>query len=344
MAWLEKRGSSHRIKFRYAGKNHQVAALARLEDTLKLLARGRVDLPEGADLGLFLLSDARLGKKPEARRAWTLADLIAHPPGGRQGGEHPGGGADPLRPPPAGARGQLSLPQATAATPQEYVDKRGREAYRGRPINARTVRKELVTLQTVWNWAHRQGHLPTPCPARGLAYPKTADKPPFRTYDQVQAVVGRGAHREGGAGTVGRPVPGRRPGGGGGGARPHRLLVLLAAPVPRGLRLHGGAAERAPPGPGGGLRLRGEDRSRPREEAEQGPAHLPDGGHGARPRAGHACLLRGRSPPAGCTRSPRAPAGRSGPGPPRRRSGGRSGWGSGACYAGSMCSATHSPH
>ena len=71
MAWLEQRGDTFRIAFRFRGDKFRVnlkatepkeanGCLSRLEENLRLVERGRLDVPPGADLGLFLISDGKL--------------------------------------------------------------------------------------------------------------------------------------------------------------------------------------------------------------------------------------------------------------------------------------------
>ena len=88
MAWLEKRGNLYRIKFRHAGRNvsHPLKTddddeaqgqLYRFEENLRLFERGRLELPAGADLATFLLSDGKLNHKPVAEKPTTLGNLFA---------------------------------------------------------------------------------------------------------------------------------------------------------------------------------------------------------------------------------------------------------------------------
>ena len=51
------------------------ACLVRLEENLRLVERGRITIPDGADLGLFLLSDGKLEKPVEVVRSTRLAEL-----------------------------------------------------------------------------------------------------------------------------------------------------------------------------------------------------------------------------------------------------------------------------
>jgi hypothetical protein len=77
MAWLEEHPTSGHFKicFRWCGKKLKKTikttarstaetALARFEENLHLLERGRLELPPGADLCTFLISDGKLNGKP----------------------------------------------------------------------------------------------------------------------------------------------------------------------------------------------------------------------------------------------------------------------------------------
>ena len=87
MASLERRGNRYRIIFRLGGTKHHVgvnaadrkdaeAGLARLEENLRMVERGRLAVPDGADVGLFLLTDGRLERQVSVRRAVRLAEMF----------------------------------------------------------------------------------------------------------------------------------------------------------------------------------------------------------------------------------------------------------------------------
>lgn len=87
MAWLEQRGDKFRIAFRFRGEKFRVnlkatepkeanGCLARLEENLRLVERGRLEVPPGADLGLFLISDGKLEKPVEVVRTVRLSELF----------------------------------------------------------------------------------------------------------------------------------------------------------------------------------------------------------------------------------------------------------------------------
>jgi hypothetical protein len=53
-------------------------------------------------------------------------------------------------------------------------------------------RKAAATLRFVWNWAYRRGQVPAKFPEVELVFPKEKQPEPFRTYDQIQAILARG--------------------------------------------------------------------------------------------------------------------------------------------------------
>lgn len=87
MAWIERRGKRFRLLFRMNGEKYSVglkvtnqkaadACLSRVEENIHLVQSGRLVLPEGADLALFLITDGRLGKKVEIVRVVRLSELF----------------------------------------------------------------------------------------------------------------------------------------------------------------------------------------------------------------------------------------------------------------------------
>lgn len=208
MASLERRGDKFRIVFRYAGQKYQhpvrtgcereaAAVCERLEENLRLLERGRLALPPDADLPTFLVSDGKLNAPPAPAARLTLADLrdryLAAVGGGsledntvRTARTHFGhlgralGESFSIR-----GLGLLDL--------QGYVDRRGKaKGFHRRPLSPTTIKKELATLRAAWNWGAQAGLLAGPFPGGGLRFPKTAEKPPFRTFAEVAGLVAAG--------------------------------------------------------------------------------------------------------------------------------------------------------
>jgi hypothetical protein len=88
MAWLEKRGDGFRICFRFSGQKftrslftHDAraanGALARLEDNLRRVELGTLEIPDTGDLSTFLLSDGRTAQRPALPRRLTLKELFS---------------------------------------------------------------------------------------------------------------------------------------------------------------------------------------------------------------------------------------------------------------------------
>ncbi len=76
---------------------------------------------------------------------------------------------------------------------QEYVDGRTKDAgMNGRKVSAATIKKEIVTLRTAWNWAKRAKIVKEPFPYAGLRYPRTTEKPPFMTKAEIERKIKAG--------------------------------------------------------------------------------------------------------------------------------------------------------
>ncbi len=91
MAWLEHHPTSGRFKicFRWSGqqfkktvnttdRSEAEAIMRRLEENIGLIERGRMEIPAGADLATFLLSDGKLSQPPKvvpAPKPLTLGEL-----------------------------------------------------------------------------------------------------------------------------------------------------------------------------------------------------------------------------------------------------------------------------
>jgi hypothetical protein len=89
MAWLEKRADRYRINYRFGGVKYQEslrttdpkeadACLHRFEENLRLVERGRLELPPDADLGVFLLSDGKLNHRQVLEKPLTLKEFFDH--------------------------------------------------------------------------------------------------------------------------------------------------------------------------------------------------------------------------------------------------------------------------
>jgi integrase len=80
---------------------------------------------------------------------------------------------------------------------QGYVQQRGKEKGRrkGR-VSPTTMRKELSTFSAVWSWARTTSRVEGPFPNKGLRFPKTNEKPPFQTKEEIVRQIARGGLSE----------------------------------------------------------------------------------------------------------------------------------------------------
>lgn len=85
---LAKASEKYRIRFYYGGaefkrslttgdEKEALSVKGRVEETIRLLERGRLELPAGADPARFILSDGKMTDKPVVQKALTLAGLFS---------------------------------------------------------------------------------------------------------------------------------------------------------------------------------------------------------------------------------------------------------------------------
>ena len=69
---------------------------------------------------------------------------------------------------------------------QRHINRRSASAA------AVTIKKELDTLRSAWNWANRMGHVQEDFPGAGLIYPKGEEKLPFMTWKEIERRIAAG--------------------------------------------------------------------------------------------------------------------------------------------------------
>ena len=55
-----------------------------------------------------------------------------------------------------------------------------------------TIKKEIDTFRAAWNWGLRMKWVDVPFPSGGLIYPKTDEKLPFMTWEEIQRRIAAG--------------------------------------------------------------------------------------------------------------------------------------------------------
>lgn len=212
MATLEQRGGAFRLIFYYCGNRYSQRVdvtdndaaekiKASAEEQLDLIKQGRVQVPEGTDLGLFVVTAGRLTKEQTPEQTLPLGELYnlykdSLPEGSIEDSTllttriHLNHLSRILKP-------TTSLPSIDVDALQRYVNNRLKEENgRGKTVSPVTVKKEIGTLSGMWTWAHNRGKVRGLFPGRGLKYGKPAEPPRFQTYDEIERQIKRGGSQE----------------------------------------------------------------------------------------------------------------------------------------------------
>jgi integrase len=211
MASLQERNGSFRYIFRFHGKQHFVtlgkvsseeadAKAAQVEYLLLRLKQRLIELPAGIGIVEFLQHDGNpatgLPHAPADSRDLTLSDfrdryLATH----RNSLEERTieGIELHFKHLTAALGEQFPIRELSFADLQAYVDRRSKAKGMGnKRVSAATIKKEIVTLRTAWNWADKMALVAGRFPYHGLRYPKSDEKPPFQTITEIERRLAAG--------------------------------------------------------------------------------------------------------------------------------------------------------
>jgi integrase len=202
MAGIRKKGDAYYCTFRFRGRRHYFAvgnvteeqARARgteVDETLALIRRGRLTVPDGVPLEDFVAAGGKvpvLSARPETVTARQLFDhyLKTHANGSIEASSL-GTARCHLNQVVRSLGERFRLQGLALQHLQEHVDRR-----RKKGVSPVTIKKELATFRACWNWAAHGGLLKGVFPGRGLRFPKEEEKEPFRTFADIQAVLAAG--------------------------------------------------------------------------------------------------------------------------------------------------------
>jgi integrase len=205
MAGIQYRNGSYRVHFRYQGKQHAFTLgevskdeaetkSAQVDYLLMRIKQRLATIPPGMGIVEYLQFDGKQSEVAPAKirlaqfrdryiathraslESNTLATAEMH-------FRHLGGFFGESFP----------IPELSLGDLQRYVDHRTKaDGINGRKLSAVTIRKEIVTLRTAWNWGVRMKLVTGPYPYAGLRYPKTTQKPPFQTLAEVERQIKAG--------------------------------------------------------------------------------------------------------------------------------------------------------
>ena len=210
MASIERRDEVYWVVIRFDSKKHQhslgtsdrgqaEALLKRIESNLYELKNGRMVLPPGADVALFLLSDGKVTGPPSLDKMGasqaTLGDLTTR----YQAAHATAVEANSLKTIAIHLRHVArtlgtDFPIATLKLGdlQRHVARRKNEDGRNGKVHGYTIRKELRTFGAAWEWGRLSGMVAGKYPSDGLKYPKDREPDRFRTREEIERLIARG--------------------------------------------------------------------------------------------------------------------------------------------------------
>jgi integrase len=209
VASLQLRSGSWRVIFRYLGLQHFVTVgevdateaegvKARYAYLLRLLKQRLLTIPAGMDIVTFLQLDGKPADAgPEALAPETTFAQLRDGYLGTIGNGavesntlytskiHLGH--------VAGTIGEgFVITSLSHADLQRHVTRRSSAG-----VATVTIKKELDTLRSAWNWAKRMGYVREDFPGAGLVYPKGDEKLPFMTWTEIERrITAGGAAKE----------------------------------------------------------------------------------------------------------------------------------------------------
>jgi hypothetical protein len=164
----DKKSGNFFIRFRVGGlafnrslktdiRREASAVCGRVEETMLLLERGRIEMPHNADPAEFILSDGKRLGKPVRSKVRTLSDLFrvynAELPEGAKEENTLIGERRHQRYFKKFLRASSIVQSLSVADIQRYVSLRSSDRCNGEPISPETIKKELATFRLIWNWA-----------------------------------------------------------------------------------------------------------------------------------------------------------------------------------------------
>jgi len=199
MAGIRKKGDGYHCTFRFQGRRYYFAigkmpeaqAQAKgteVDETLSLIERGRLTVPEGISLEDFVAAGGKiplLSSRPETVTAKQLFDkyLQTHANGTVEKNSL-GTSRTHFNQFTKSVGERFRIQTLTLLTLQEHVDRRRRKG-----VSPATLKKELATIRSCWNWAVHGGILKGTFPGKGLRFPKEKEKEPFRTFAEIEAII-----------------------------------------------------------------------------------------------------------------------------------------------------------
>jgi integrase len=199
MAGIRKKGEAYYCTFRFQGSRYyftvgsvsEVQAQAKaseVDETLDLIERGRLAIPDGVALEDFVAAGGKtpvVSARPETVTTRQLFDhyLQTHTNGTIEQNSL-GTARSHLNQIAVTLGERFRIQGLTLLKLQEHVDRRVKKH-----ISPVTLKKEIATLRACWNWAVHGGLLKGMFPSNGLRLPKEEEKEPFHTFAEIEGII-----------------------------------------------------------------------------------------------------------------------------------------------------------
>ncbi len=204
MASLQRKGDAWYCQFLYLGKRHtftvgpvpESEALqwkARCEHLLTRIKQGLLEVPPGVPIADFILFDGKPPVDPAlaARKQTVLHELTEAYLDTHGNGAIESNTLTTARIHLAHIQATLGkrflLSGLTLGRLQDHIKRRQDD------VSPVTIKKEIDTFRSAWNWALRMKWVEQPFPSSGLVYPKTDEKLPFMTTAEIKRRIRAGA-------------------------------------------------------------------------------------------------------------------------------------------------------
>lgn len=211
MSSLQKDPSGNfHICFRFQGKRFKrslktklekkaAAALAKLDERLWLISGGHLNVPENVELAQFLIfGEVRLpSSKSPSPKSLSLEKLFDEYFITAKNGSLDQSTIGTLNIHRRHLERELGkktkASQIKPSCLQGYINKRAKSKGKfGRPLCGSTIKKELVTLRTIWNWAFEMELVEFKLTLKKLRFPKSFELLPFQTRAQIEKQIASG--------------------------------------------------------------------------------------------------------------------------------------------------------
>ena len=207
MASLQFKGESWYCQFLYHGKRQtftigkvsedEAEAKANQADYLLMrLKQNLLHLPPGMDIVTFIEFDGKPPHQTAEKDCLALVGLRDRYLETHRNGNLEQSTLDGIQTHfkhLAGTLGEgFPIVDLSMADLQKHIDRRAKKKGQRGKLSPATIRKEIVTLRTAWNWGVNMGLVTGKFPNKGLCYPKFAEKPPFQSWQEIERRIKQG--------------------------------------------------------------------------------------------------------------------------------------------------------